>query len=227
MAHPRRSFSIPLFGKVLAVLYQESRSQQSASVLSEIATAYTAFCTTHLTEQGFRLIPRFALTDDEIKNAYNSATNKNTVRVTRIQMSKLPNIVLNSMHSIEHDATIMNPFGQLPWTDPRHIEARVQRVILDGSTPGEHAAFEEALRVYFTTPLVDAIYKTVPAQEFSKRLATVVSDLFYLAFVHAIEGRNAKAIHLLPLIQMCVKGALPIGDQQDGDKLFCCDILFQ
>ena len=222
-----KTLQIPTFGKILTITHQEMRGKRSSPILGNIAIAFTDFCTKHLTEKGYQLIPRFALTDEEIKRAYNDATNKNTARVMRISLGQLPSVVLHGMHSIQNDTTIINPFGQLPWTDPRHMEERAQRVIINSQAPGEYAAFEEALRVYFTAPLITALTTAVHAEELARRMATVISDLFYLAFVRAMAGNDADATNLLPLIAICTKGAVPIGDRQDGDKLFCCDVLFE
>ncbi len=211
---------------MLAAAYAEAATKGSLNNLSEIALAFQAFCAQHFTADGFRFLPRFAATDQEILSAYNDGTGKNTVRVVRIPLHSIPGFVLTGFQTRATKETVINPFGKLPWSDPRNKEAQLRRVIIHESGLGAHVVFEDTLAKSFSTPLKAALNEVLKVDGLVNRIVTVISDLMYLAFAHTLEGRPDQTRHFIPLIKLCTKGAIPIGDRQDGDGLFSCDVLF-
>ncbi len=219
-------FALPEYSRVLAAAYAEAASTGSLKDLSDIALAFEAFCAHHLTAEGFRFLPRFAATNEEILHAYNYGTGKNTVRIVRIPLHSIPLFVLTGFQTRAEDETIINPFGKLPWSDPRNTEAQLRRVIINQSGLGSHAAFEDVLAKSFSAPLKTSLDEVLKVDGLVNRIVTVISDLMYLAFAHALEGHPEQTEHFIPLIKLCTKGAIPIGDRQDGDGLFSCYVLF-
>ena len=219
-------FTLPEYGRVLTAAYAEASSTGSIRDLSDIAIAFESFCAKHFTADGFRFLPRFAATDEEILHAYNYGTKKNTVRVVKIPLHSLPLFVLTGFQTRAEDETIINPFGKLPWSDPRNKEAQLRRMIINQSGLGSHHAFEEILQESFSVPLKKSLDEVLKVEGLVNRIVTIISDLMYLAFAHGLEHRPDQAEHFIPLIKLCARGAIPIGDRQDGDKLFSCDVLF-